>query len=86
MELEEIVEHTSSETITEYIAYFGVLQGSILSFLKSMDEWRNGHLDEQQSIAAYWGLHSFFQLTPLMLCKMFSCIKSEQSLSLRRSA
>jgi hypothetical protein len=65
MELEEIVGHTSGETITEYIARFGVLQGDILSFLKSIDERRNGHLDEQQSDAAYWGLHSFLQLTPL---------------------
>jgi hypothetical protein len=65
VELEEIVGHTSSETITEYIARFGVLQGDILSVLKSIDERRNGHLDEQQSEAVYWGLHSFLQLTPL---------------------
>lgn len=62
MELEGIAGYTSCETITEYVARFGVLQGDILSFLTSIDERTNAHLDQQQSDAAYRGLQSFLQL------------------------
>jgi len=63
VELERIAGYMSCETIMEYVAHFGVLQGDILSFLTSIDEQTNTHLDQQQSDTAYQGLQSFLQLT-----------------------
>lgn len=65
VELEGVAHLTSCDTIIEYIERFKTLQVVVFSFLTSINERSNGHLNEQQSNAAYLGLQSVLQLVDL---------------------